>query len=135
MPTAQQHEEKFLDNQGFLNRIISEEYHDWTAVTMFYAAVHLVERLRAHKPPSAGSKHSTNHSSRRRFIQRSHKTILSAYASLFTASLIARYESRNDFNTQFPEASVRTELLARLNKIEQYVSKKVPKEKAKKTGH
>lgn len=116
MPKPKQHQEKAEHNRAFLNTILDDAYCDWKAVVAFYAAVHLVEKLRAYE-----GAHSENHDDRDRAVRRDHSRIYNAYHQLFNASLIASYKSRGAFNIS--PADVQSKLIdIYLAEIERYVA-------------
>lgn len=120
MPNSKQHREKADHNRAFLATIDVSTFPDWASVVAFYAAVHLVERLRAKT-----NDHSINHEDRINFLHgRSYRsTIFAAYHVLFNASLIARYETASSFATQFAASEVQTILIDKhLVAIESFVA-------------
>lgn len=104
MPNSKQHREKAERNHQFLTTV-DGKYHDWSAVVAFYTAVHLVERLRTIMP-NATDQHSTDHQSRLDFLHGRHAAIHHAFRELYNASLLARYETHNSFDKQFPAGTV-----------------------------
>lgn len=122
MPNSQQHRDKAAHNREFLDLIATPRFPDWKVVVAFYVAVHLVERLRT-RQPNAADQHSVDHHDRLRFVQVHHRQIHTAFHELFNAGLIARYQTMNSFNVQFPAAAVQEVLVDRyLVEIEQYVA-------------
>ena len=53
MPNSRQHRDKATHNRSFLSTIDVSRFPDWAVVAAFYAAVHLVERLRTRMPNTA----------------------------------------------------------------------------------
>jgi hypothetical protein len=120
MPNSKQHREKAEHNRAFLATIDVKSFPDWASVVAFYAAVHLVERLRAKT-----NEHSVNHEDRIDFLHGKpyRSTIFAAYHVLFNASLIARYETASSFATQFAASDVQSILIDRnLVTIEKFVA-------------
>ena len=121
MPNSREHRDKASHNCAFLQTFEVDDYPDWVAVAAFYAAVHLVERLRT-VAPSPTTKHSTDHVDRGRFARAKHRQIQREYHELYNTSLIARYETTSGFNTKIKPADVRHILVGKyLTAIESYV--------------
>jgi len=99
----------------FLNN--HPEYHDWTAVTAFYAALHFVDAV-LYKQDAAP--HGQTHDLREAALKANNKyaNIYKHYRPLASAALIARYlESNRDrvavgmFSEYMSPATVHSELL------------------------
>jgi hypothetical protein len=122
MPSAAEHQEKYLRNRHFLNADggLATKEPAWAAVVAFYAALHLVDRLAARM-----NIHHTNpgaHGKRARFVATRHRTIFAAYQLLRTASEIARYGTVNQFQRAYPGTAPQTVLVdTHLVAIENYV--------------
>lgn len=124
MPNSKQHKKKAEHNRAFLDSITDDRFADWMAVVAFYTAVHLVERLRTLNH-NASEQHSRDHQHRREFVQSQHKQIHTAYHELFNASLIARYQTVNSFQTQLNVKDIKTRLInGYLAEIESYTAAK-----------
>lgn len=118
MPKASEHKTKAEHNRQFLNGIAVDTFPDWAAVAAFYTAVHLVERVRA----ASGDGHSQDHDGRLSYVATVHGEIHTAYHILQNASMLARYQSRGDFFTQFQAEDVQQRLIDQfLVAIEAYV--------------
>ena len=120
MPNSKQHREQASHNTAFLAAIDVQRFPDWAAVVAFYAAVHLVERLRAKV-----GEHSINHIDRLAFLRRPayRNTLFKAFHVLYNASLIARYETAGSFSSQFAPADVKNVLIDQhLASIDQHVA-------------
>jgi hypothetical protein len=111
MPTAEEHRQKAEHNLAFLGTIDTDEFCDWMAVAAFYAAVHLVERIRA----VAGG-HSIDHADRLKYIRDHHPQIHADFRELYNISLIVRYGG-GPSHWLLPE-----HILGRLEQIRAYVS-------------
>ena len=122
MPNSSQHQARAAHNRAFLGTINLANHRDWAAVVAFYAAVHLAERLRT-LAPHAKDQHSINHQDRLQYIHRHHSAIHTELHELYNASVIARYQTINSFNTQFTVADVQNVLIGTyLTTIENYVA-------------
>jgi hypothetical protein len=121
MPNSQEHQAKAERNRAFVDRIkASVENADWVAISAFYAAVHLVERLCA-----TDNKHHVSHNARLAWVyrHRRHQTIHTAFSVLYDASRIARYGTINQFDKAFPGDTVQKILVdVHLVRIETYVT-------------
>ncbi len=118
MPKASEHKTKAAHNRQFLDGIACDGFPDWAAVVAFYTAVHLVERVRA----ASGDGHSENHDDRLAYVANNHAEIHTALHILQNASMLARYQSRGDFFTQFQPEDVQTRLIDQfLAAIDAYV--------------
>lgn len=109
MPKASEHKAKAESNLRFLGTINVDEYPDWAAVVAFYTAVHFVEGVRA----KAAEGHSQNHDDRLTYVANRHNKIHTNYHILQNVSMLARYQSRGDFFTQFQPADVSTIVVGR----------------------
>lgn len=119
MPKASEHKTKAEHNRRFLDGIAVEHFPDWATVVAFYTAVHLVERVRA----ASGDGHSQDHDGRLSYVANVHGEIHTAYHILQNASMLARYQSRGDFFSQFQAEDVQQRLIAEfLAAIESYVA-------------
>lgn len=87
MPTADEHQRQADHNERFLLGIDEDEFCDWLATVAFYAALHLVEKLRAFE-----NEHSLNHADRRQFVRARHPQIFVPYRQLHDTSRRMRYE-------------------------------------------
>jgi hypothetical protein len=127
MPSRDQHRNKAEHNRRFLATISIDDYPDWVVVAAFYAAVHLVEQLRA----GLGEGDSTSHEERLAYVQERHPKIHTAYHILQNASMLARYESNSAFFAQFQPQDIRDRVLGQfLPHIEQYVPQSIQEHSA-----
>lgn len=101
MPNSKQHSDKADRNREFADYALGGTHNDWAAVSLFYAAVHLAERLRTLQPKAA-DQHSRNHDTRFTFLIRHHAEIYTAFKALYDASLMARYGTCLQFEKAFP---------------------------------
>ncbi len=121
MPTASQHSNKAAANRRFLATISTDDHPDWVVVAAFYAAVHLVEQLRA----MDGCGDSTGHDDRLAFVQERHRAIHTAYHALQNNSMLARYESNATFRRRLTREEIADVLAGRyLVAIEAYVAER-----------
>jgi hypothetical protein len=90
MPSAEEHQERADHNAAFLATIDTDEFADWAAVVAFYAAMHLIEKLRAYL-----GQHSEKHADRGKFIldRPEFASLDFPYNQLFTYALKARYQA------------------------------------------
>lgn len=86
MPTADQHQKRTDHHLAFLQTIDPDEFCDWMGVVAFYAALHLVEKMRAF-----AGEHSDDHQERREYVRHHHPAIFASYRGLFDISMAARY--------------------------------------------
>lgn len=116
MASDREHQEKADHNRAFLNSIAADEYCDWIAVVAFYAAVHLVEKLRALR-----GQHSQDHQERNTAVRGDFRRIHRHYRELYNWSLVARYDMTKDFRLSAKD--VRTILVDQhLVEIEKFVA-------------
>ncbi len=112
MANSKQHREKVDRNSAFLNTLLGNPaFPEWKAVCAFYVAVHLVGRLRA-----SFREHNQNHDERWAFFRIHRKTVGSIYVNyhaLYDASILARYETKNRFDSAFDDATVETILIGK----------------------
>jgi hypothetical protein len=87
MATAADHQAKADHHLAFL-QTIPDQFPDWLATVAFYAAVELVERLRAER-----GQHSRSHEDRKNAVRKDFPSIFKDYHDLYNASLDARYMS------------------------------------------
>jgi len=120
MPSADQHRSKAERNRRFLDSINLADFPEWVVVAAFYTAVHLIERCRA----LAGDGDSSDHKDRLEYVQFHFPAdIHGAYRILYTASMLARYDSMKNFYAQFQPEDVAGEIVAsRLARIERFVA-------------
>jgi hypothetical protein len=90
MPKPNQHQVKADSNRAFLNTLLGPP--DWMAIIAFYTAVHLVEKLRAHR-----GEHSISHEDRSASVRKNFRAIQNEYHELFNNSLVARYGTAGQF--------------------------------------
>jgi hypothetical protein len=124
MPSSAQHKEKAERNRACLLALSGTNSPEWQAIIAFYTALHLVERLSA-----CDSIHNTKHQDRLDYLKKHkrHRVIYTNLASLFDASLVARYGTVNQFNTAYPDDTVEKILIAKhLGAIETYVASWFP---------
>lgn len=129
MPDEAAHAEKHRSNRSLLDGPppLSSLSGPWAATVAFYAAVHLIEHLAAHE----GIHHARHvgQASRTRYLA-THPThhVLSNYLiALFSASLIARYESAAAFTAAYPGDVVQAVLIDQyLAAIEAHVRTHLP---------
>jgi hypothetical protein len=123
MANSAQHREKVDRNHAFLMTLVGKpDFPEWKAVCAFYTAVHSIERLRA-----SFNEHSQNHDERFAFF-RIHKKPFSSiyhnYRILYDASILARYQTRSQFDKAFSDAVVESELIGKhLKAIIDFVNK------------
>jgi hypothetical protein len=123
MPSSAEHRAKYEANRHHLDTgnngmPLSTLDGCWAATVAFYAALHLVDRLAARN-----NFHPSNHTERNAFVTSQHRAIWNAYNALYTASLIARYGTVNQFNSAYPGTTVQMVLIdQRLVAIETYVN-------------
>ena len=86
MPSADEHQRQADHNVQFLQTIDQDDFIDWFATVAFYAAVHLIEKLRAVR-----GEHSVDHVDRNTFVIDHHPTIHVYYRDLYNLSRTARY--------------------------------------------
>jgi hypothetical protein len=86
MGSHSQHQSKADHNQLFLSAIAELEFPDWTAVVIFYRAVHLVEMVFA-----MDGIHGKTHQDRHELLLDKYPEILRDFRPLFNYSLLARY--------------------------------------------
>jgi hypothetical protein len=125
MGTEAEHQLHYQESRALLDGppplIVSSK--SWATTVAFYAAVHLVERLAARD-----GKHHRRHSgdgSRNTYLARHlvHRIIKADFMALYSASLIARYESPTVFAVAYPGDVVQTQLIdGCLTNIEAYVA-------------
>ena len=77
-----------VETASFLNQ--NEKWHDWTATTTFYAALHVVDAVLAADGPAG---HGQSHDERAAILKttKRYEQIWRHYRPLFAASLVARY--------------------------------------------
>ncbi len=122
MPTDAEHAAKYHEARALLNGPLRGA-GAWEATAAFYAAVHLVERLAAadgkhhsrHVGPTSRAVYLANHSD--------HVALAPALAALFSASMVARYESSAAFTAAYPGDVVGRVLIGQmLSAIETHVA-------------
>jgi hypothetical protein len=86
MPTADEHQRQAEHNLRFFETIDADEFCDWKTTVAFYAAVHLVEKLRA-----LVGQDSVDHQDRNQFVRNHHPHIHVHYRELYNLSLLVRY--------------------------------------------
>jgi hypothetical protein len=116
MPTKSEHEVKAKNNRDFLATIDRQQFPTWAATVAFYAAMHLVEAIRA----SSQHGHSASHNDRLMYVQASHPMIHSDYQALLNVSMLARYLSQSDFFNQFQPDDIDQVVIVWLDQIETY---------------
>jgi len=121
MARSARHREKAERNLAFVNSMIGKpDFPEWKAVAAFYTAVHLIERLR-----SSFSEHSQNHEERFAFFRKRPQPFSAIYPIcriLYDASILARYQTKNQFDRAFPDMIVETVLIGtHLNRINSFV--------------
>jgi hypothetical protein len=92
MPSAAEHQAKANHNLAFLSSIKDPAYGDWMAVVIFYAAVHLVEKVFA-----ITGDHSKDHAERNMNVRRRLKQIHRHFRALYNLSLVSRYQEASKF--------------------------------------
>ncbi len=129
MPSKAEHAEKYRQNRAILDGppMLSSLSGPWAATVAFYAAVHLIEKLAAkdgihharHVGPASRAGYLATHPI--------HRVLYSQLSALFTASLVARYESDMAFTAAFPGDVVQTTLIDKcLAAIELHVAIHAP---------
>ena len=92
MPSVSEHEKQYSRNKKFIDVAKEACYADWCMTAIFYAAVHLVEKILAENK----KKHSESHVDRGRQIEADFSlfpsTIQVAYKQLYSESMRSRYK-------------------------------------------
>lgn len=91
MGSSQQHRQKSERNQEFVDQILGLGFHEWTAIAIFYKAVHLVEMMFAQS-----GVHSQTHQERNESLRDNHPDLYREFHPLFNFSLMARYDCTGD---------------------------------------
>jgi hypothetical protein len=125
MPTDAEHQAKYQDNRNTLNAHggMAATSEPWAAVIAFYAALHLVERLAAQA--NIHHRRHVGRGSRRQYLagHAQHRQILADYMALYSASMLARYDSLGTFQAAFPAGTVQPQLInGCLARIDGYVT-------------
>ena len=86
MATAEEHKQQALHNERFLATIDRDEYPDWAATVIFYAAVHRVQMLFETCGGVGGNHHQRNKTLRKLYLG-----VWKNYQPLYTFSRLSRY--------------------------------------------
>jgi hypothetical protein len=121
MPSEAEHLLAYRENLDVANSVRSSNPR-WAVIAAFYAAVHLIEVLAA-----KDGKHHRKHvgeASRHNYLANhpDHHHILPHLGVLFSAPMVARYESPQAFRSAFPEAAVTRLIEVHLAGIEAHVA-------------
>ena len=129
MPSDVEHQQKYAECRRLLDGppAMSGLSEPWAATMAFYAAAHLVERLAADE----GLHHirHTGNPSRNAYLlwHPTHSAIAGDFMALFSASMVARYESLARFAAAYPSGVTQSQLIdVNLVAIEQYLRTALP---------
>ena len=86
MATANDHRKQAEHNERFLDTLNKQQFPDWAATVIFYAAVHRVQRLFETLGGSGGSHHRRNKTLRSKYPK-----VWKQYQPLYTFSRLSRY--------------------------------------------